>query len=111
MLGTKPSTANHGDTSLSGYHTEPTRFTFRLIHTICWLYARACKGVSVLLAPWPSMHDPIKSLLNAEEHEADILTTKWRDSKLAELNYIGITVRPFPITPNTTALIPNTNSS
>ncbi|KAL9115059.1 MAG: hypothetical protein Q9187_007353 [Circinaria calcarea] len=37
------------------------------------------------------MHDPIKSLLNAEGKEADRLTLKWKDAKLQELNYVGIT--------------------
>ena len=57
------------------------------------LYHRTCRAIEVVLAPWHSMHDPIKSLLNAEEEEADMLTARWKDSKLAELNYIGITVR------------------
>ena len=100
MLGAKLSRANHGDTFRSEYDKKFTRFIVHLFYPICWLciytYNRANRGVSVLLAPWPLMHDPIKSLLNAEEAEADILTAKWRDSKLAELNYIGITVRPPP---------------
>ena len=36
---------------------------------------------------------PIFSLLNAEtEERRDELTTKWKDNKLAELNFIGIVV-------------------
>lgn len=38
-------------------------------------------------------YDPIKALLNAPtEEERDELTQKWRDSKLEELNFVGIVV-------------------
>jgi hypothetical protein len=38
-------------------------------------------------------YDPIKALLNAPtEEERDELTEKWRNSKLEELNFVGIVV-------------------
>ena len=48
----------------------------------------------IVFAPWPSMHDPIKLLLNAQDRElADRLTEKWTVAKLSELQYVGLTVR------------------
>jgi hypothetical protein len=38
-------------------------------------------------------HDPIYSLLNAEEDkERDELTQRWKDNKLQELSFVGIVV-------------------
>ena len=38
-------------------------------------------------------YDPIKTLLNADtEQEKDELTTKWKENKLQELNFVGIVV-------------------
>jgi len=38
-------------------------------------------------------YDPIFALLNADTtEEKDHLTEKWRDHKLAELNFVGIVV-------------------
>lgn len=61
---------------------------------IKWPYRQLYRGINVVLAPWHSMHDPIQHLLNTGEEEANVLTAKWVQAKLAEYNYIGITVRP-----------------
>ncbi|KAK4209373.1 hypothetical protein QBC37DRAFT_324064, partial [Rhypophila decipiens] len=46
----------------------------------------------IIFAPWPSTYEPIKSLLNAPTAaEKDLLTATWRDRKLAELSFVGIT--------------------
>ncbi|MCJ1235150.1 hypothetical protein MMC14_003116 [Varicellaria rhodocarpa] len=45
-----------------------------------------------MFATWPSMYDPVKSLLNApDETEAEKLTERWMKAKLKELNYVGLT--------------------
>ena len=77
-----------GETSYSASATPANK----VVYSTYWMYAKVCQAVSIALAPWPSMHDPIKSLLNADGHEADHLTLKWKDAKLQELNYVGITV-------------------
>lgn len=47
----------------------------------------------IVFAPWPSTYEPVKSLLNApSEAEKDQLTATWRDKKLGELSFVGITV-------------------
>ena len=54
----------------------------------------AARFLQIVFAPWPSTYEPIKSLLNAPtEAEKDLLTAAWRDRKLAELSFVGITVR------------------
>ena len=59
-----------------------------------WLYRRFYGILVIVFAPWPSMHDPIKLLLNAQDRElADRLTEKWTVAKLSELQYVGLTVR------------------
>lgn len=80
--------AVNGETPYSARATPANRF----VYSTYWMYAKVCQGVSIAFAPWPSMHDPIKSLLNADGREADDLTLKWKDAKLQELNYVGITV-------------------
>jgi hypothetical protein len=51
---------------------------------------------SGLLSPRSMSDDPIVVMLNCKEREErDRLTEKWRDHKLAELNFVGIVVRLF----------------
>ena len=62
------------------------------------IYIRPTKGLrtglSVIFAPWPSMHNPVDRLLNAADtEEADRLTEKWTKGKLKELQYVGLSVR------------------
>lgn len=45
----------------------------------------------VIFVPWRSSYGPIESFLNAESTEEQI--GSWRDRKLAELTFVGITVR------------------
>ena len=46
-----------------------------------------------IYAPDPSTYDPIEILLNTEDEEQkDNLTLKWKNSKLSELNFVGIVV-------------------
>jgi hypothetical protein len=45
-----------------------------------------------IYAPDPSTYDPIEILLNAEGEEQDVLTARWRDNKLSELNFVGVVV-------------------
>lgn len=47
---------------------------------------------SVIFVPWRSSFEPIKSLLNGSTDEKDDLTSSWRDRKLAELTFVGLTV-------------------
>lgn len=47
--------------------------------------------------PDPSTYDPIEILLNSEDgRETDELTTRWRDNKLSELNFVGVVVHIPP---------------
>ena len=58
-----------------------------------WVYAQIRNAFSVVFATWPSMHDPIKSLLNVPDtEEADDLTDRWTKAKLKELEFVGLTV-------------------
>ena len=71
-------------------------YLFCLSWVIRWSAAELRKILAVIFAPWPSMHDPIKYLLNAaDKEEADKLTDKWTDGKLKELQYVGLSVRMF----------------
>jgi hypothetical protein len=45
----------------------------------------------VIFVPWRSSYEPIKSFLNDNESKDD-QTNSWRDRKLAELSFVGITV-------------------
>ena len=66
---------------------------WHVVRAIYWPYAKMCQGISVMFATWPSMYDPVKSLLNApDDAEADRLTERWKEAKLKELNYVGLTV-------------------
>lgn len=53
-----------------------------------------CFDLSCLIfTPWRATYEPMKSLLNAStEAQRDSLTLAWRDRKLAELSFVGITV-------------------
>ena len=67
------------------------------LHALCWpiifTYREMAGALSVAFAQWPSMHDPVKYLLNASDaQEADKLTERWVEAKLRELNYVGLTV-------------------
>lgn len=69
-------------------------YLFALTRTFIWFYAKIREALSIIFATWPSMHDPIKYLLNvADVQEADILTEKWTKAKLKELQYVGLSVR------------------
>ncbi len=46
----------------------------------------------VIFVPWRSSYEPIKSFLNVENDLKDVQTSSWRDRKLAELTFVGITV-------------------
>jgi len=46
---------------------------------------------NIIFVPWRSSYEPINSLLNAGD-DKDIQTSSWRDRKLAELTFVGITV-------------------
>ncbi len=49
--------------------------------------------IQIVFAPWPATIQPIHSLLNAPTETAkDFLTATWRDRKLSELSFVGITV-------------------
>jgi hypothetical protein len=51
---------------------------------------------SGLLSPKLMIDDPIMVMLNCKEREErDRLTERWRDHKLAELNFVGIVVCIF----------------
>ena len=45
-----------------------------------------------IFVPWRSTYEPIHSLLNASDDQRDKLTGAWRDRKLAELAFVGVTV-------------------
>ena len=67
---------------------------------LCWpfisLYRKTHRTIVIVFATWPSMHDPIRSLLNVKEADlADKLTAKWTEAKLGELQYVGLTVREW----------------
>ena len=47
--------------------------------------------LKVIFVPWRASYEPIKSLLNAGDNSKDIQTSNWRDRKLAELTFVGIT--------------------
>lgn len=68
-------------------------FLFWCYCPFVYVYQKIYRAFVVIFAPWPSMHDPIKSLLNEQDRElADRLTEKWTHAKLGELQYVGITV-------------------
>jgi hypothetical protein len=66
-----------------------------------------------IFLPWRTSYEPIHALLNSAEDQKDELTLTWRTQKLAELSYVGITVRPpsprpsisFPHMTNTPASV------
>ena len=69
-------------------------YLFTLSQVFFYFHDQIRNVLSVVFATWPSMHDPIKFLLNvSDEHEADELTEKWTDAKLKELQYVGLSVR------------------
>ncbi|KAH0543152.1 hypothetical protein FGG08_002497 [Glutinoglossum americanum] len=52
----------------------------------------ALRVLRIVFAPWSATYGPIKSLLNApSDPEKDYLTAAWRDRKLSELSFVGIT--------------------
>ena len=72
------------------------RLHYPLSWPFAWLYHRFYGMLVIVFAPWPSMHDPIKLLLNAQDRDlADRLTEKWTVAKLSELQYVGLTVRLY----------------
>lgn len=80
--------------TLDGDAPGKTIFRHPLSWPFAWLYNRLYGMLVIVFAPWPSMHDPIKLLLNAQDRElADRLTEKWTVAKLSELQYVGLTVR------------------
>ena len=67
---------------------------FALSWVFVWFATEIRKALNIIFAPWPSMHDPMKRLLNVEDaEEADRLTEKWVRGKLDELQYVGLSVR------------------
>ena len=71
---------------------QPYLIRFNSIYI--WPTKRLRAGLSVIFAPWPSMHNPVESFLNAADtKEADRLTEKWTEGKLKELQYVGLSVR------------------
>lgn len=53
-----------------------------------------------LIAPADTTYATIMVLLNCPDpDERDKLTMQWRDHKLNELSFIGVTVRPLTIPP------------
>ncbi len=63
--------------------------TVRAIGSFAW---KAPQNIfRVIFVPWRSSYEPIKSFLNDESTEEQI--GSWRDRKLAELTFVGITVR------------------
>jgi hypothetical protein len=60
-----------------------------LLSVLAGFFAAAFFTVFV---PWRSTYEPIYSLLNALDDERDTLTGAWRDRKLAELAFVGVTV-------------------
>jgi hypothetical protein len=48
--------------------------------------------ICTILVPWQSMYGPVQSLLQADNHSKDSLTDSWKDKKLAELTFVGLTV-------------------
>ena len=70
------------------------RSGFGLRYVFTWPAMTVRQSLTIVFAPWPSMHDPIVVLLNvADQIEADGLTEKWTKGKLKELQYVGLTVR------------------
>ncbi|KAK3390635.1 hypothetical protein B0H63DRAFT_466188 [Podospora didyma] len=60
--------------------------------TCSTLFTSLKRFFQIVFAPWPSTYEPIKSLLNAPTTaEKDVLTATWRDRKLSELSFVGIT--------------------
>jgi len=58
------------------------------------LFGSLSRCIRTVFAPWLSMYRPIESLLSApSDVEKDLLTATWRDRKLAELTFVGVTVR------------------
>jgi len=55
-----------------------------ILHTAALLF-------NIIFVPWRSSYEPINSLLNAGD-DKDVQTCSWRDRKLAELTFVGITV-------------------
>ena len=63
---------------------------------LCIPYRSIGRLLQIIFAPWPSTYEPVKALLNASsEYEQDRFTAEWRDRKLAELTFVGLTVS-FP---------------
>jgi len=50
----------------------------------------------VLFVPWKSSFQPLHALLNSAEERRDELTRTWKDQKLSELTFVGITVNIYP---------------
>ncbi|KAG8531830.1 uncharacterized protein KY384_003466 [Bacidia gigantensis] len=83
--------APNGDTQNQGYLRSQHPYVYRIGWLVLWAWAECGKSLSIIFAQWPSMHDPIKYLLNvADHHEADTLTEKWVQGKLQELQYVGL---------------------
>ena len=99
MQGAKSSialrTKEHAYEEHTLHQQRPT--TWHCVKAAYWPYAKIRQWISIMFATWPSMYDPVKSLLNApDEGEADKLTERWMKAKLKELNYVGLTVSHTP---------------
>lgn len=75
----------------AGPHAASRSTVHRKLHSWTFLPFLQFFGGGIY-APDPSTYDPIEILLNAEGEEQDVLTARWRDNKLSELNFVGVVV-------------------
>ena len=52
-------------------HRHP--HSFELSWLFIWLYRKIHRAVVIIFAPWPSMHDPIKYLLNVRTYSEPLI--------------------------------------
>jgi hypothetical protein len=67
--------------------------------TLSFLEAFLRTTFVTIFLPWRTSYEPIHALLNSAEDQKDELTLTWRTQKLAELSYVGITVRLHLLAP------------
>jgi hypothetical protein len=61
--------------------------------TILALFRSFYQFLIIITAPWRSCYTSMQIILSTDDHvEREILTIGWRDSKLAELTYVSISV-------------------
>jgi hypothetical protein len=69
-----------------------------ITNTLSFLEALIRTTFVTVFLPWRTSYEPIHALLNSAEDQKDALTLTWRTQKLAELSYVGITVRHHLLT-------------